>query len=162
MKNLLYILACFYILFLTGCTKSSFVGMPNPWIDCGQDLECAKNKAGFNFPVELSNINIRAMKDMIEIDYTINNKTVTLRKSKKYDGKGDISGDYNIYPVNKELSINYIKFKVRGDNDTDKIYVVNFSLNKAHYAIMCDKGLNLDEIWDIYEVIRKTDKNFEI
>ena len=147
-----------FVIFTTACTNSSYVGMPNPWIDCGQDLMCAKDKAGFIFPVELSNCNIRAMEDMIEIKYPYNNKNITIRKSKKYDGRGDISGDYNNYPANSEISINNTKFNVRGDNDSDKIYVINFSSKKSHYAIMSDKGLNLDEIWSIYVIIKKAEK----
>ena len=147
-----------FIVFTTVCTNSSYVGKPNPWIDCGQDIKCAKDKAGFNFPVELSNCNIRAMEDMIEIQYPFNNKNITIRKSKKYDGRRDISGDYNNYPANKEVSIKDTKFNIRGINDNDEIYVVNFSSKKSHYAIMSDKGLNLDEIWSIYEIIQKAEK----
>lgn len=159
MKKLKVLFVCgLFVIFSTACTNSSYVGMPNPWIDCGQDIKCAKDKAGFNFPVKLSNCNIRAMENMIEIQYPFNNKNITIRKSKKYDGSGDISGDYNHYPANKEKSINNTKFSVRGDNDTDKIYVANFSSKKSHYAIMSDKGLDLDEIWNIYEIIQKAEK----
>ena len=92
MNNLKGLFICsLFVIFTTACTNSSYVGMPNPWIDCGQDLKCAKNKAGFNFPVELSNCNIRAMEDMIEVEYPFNNKEVTIRKTTKYDGIGDIS-----------------------------------------------------------------------
>ena len=147
-----------FIVFTTACTNSSYVGMPNPWIDCGNDLKCAKDKAGFNFPIELSNCNIRAMEDMIEVEYPLNNKNIKIRKSKKYDGRGDISGDYNNYAVNKDFFINGVKFNIRGQNDDDKINVVNFSSNKSHYAIMCDEGLNPDEISNIYEIIKKADK----
>ena len=90
--------------------------------------------------------------------YLADEKNITIRKSKKFNDKWDISGDYNVYPINKEVSINYTKFKIRGDNDTDKIYVVNFSQNKARYAIMCDKGLKLDEIWNIYEIIKNSNQ----
>ena len=153
-----FCISCLFAAFTTACTNSQLVGIPNPWVDCGNDLKCAKNKAGFNFPVELSNCNFRAMEDMIEIEYPFNNKNITIRKSKKYDGRGDISGDYNNYSVNKEISINNVSFKIRGENEKDKINVVNFSSKNAHYAIMCDNGLYLDEVWSIYEIIKKADK----
>ena len=157
MNKLKYlIIYCFLIIFSTACTSSQQTGIANPWIECGQDLKCAKEKAGFAFPINIEKCNIRAMEDMIEIEYPFNEKNVIIRKSTG-NNIGDISGDYNNYNINKELSINYIKFNIRGDDDRDKIYVANFFAKKANYAIMCDKGLNLDEIWNIYEIIKKAD-----
>ena len=78
--------------------------MPNPWIDCNDDIYCASQKAGYNFPLRVQNYSVRAMKDMIEIIFPLDKKrTVTVRKSQAADGKWDengiidISGVYNNY-----------------------------------------------------------------
>lgn len=160
MKNLKYLLACFCILFLSSCTNEQKVGLANPWTDCLQDMNCAKKIAGFNFPLKLSNYTIRAMQDMIEITYPLDEtRYVTIRKSQKYSGNGDTSGDYNNYPVSKKIFINDVPFYIRGDNDIDKIYVMNFSASKGYYSARCENGMTVDEIKGIYEIIRKADES---
>ncbi len=136
----------------TACTKNrQYVQLANPWHDCQTDLNYAAKVAGFKFPLVLSNFNVRAMKDMIQIEYPIDKeRTVTVRKSGS--NKGDISGDYNIYPVNKPVTLkNGVKIDTRGDNKL--IYVANFGAEQGYYSISCDKGLSVDEIYGIYKII---------
>ena len=75
--------------------------MPNPWTDCRDNLECAGKIAGFEFPVVLSNLQVRAMKDMIEVTYPLDEfRDVVVRKTTEdLYNKIDISGDYNNYPI---------------------------------------------------------------
>ena len=55
MKKLIFLLLTFFV--LIGCSsklvekQQGFVGMANPWTDCGTDLELASQIAGFLFPV---------------------------------------------------------------------------------------------------------------
>ena len=80
--------------------------MQNPWIDCGDDISCAAKKAGFNFPLRVSNYSARAMEDMIEMKFQLDKKrTVTIRKSVKFYNSGDNSGVYKNYPVLKDISL---------------------------------------------------------
>ena len=96
--------------------------IPNPWTECNDDIYCAANIAGFNFPLRINNYSVRAMKGMMELKFPINKKrTVTVRKSTLSDGKfdkngiADISGDYNNYPVNKTIWIERaVPFNIRG------------------------------------------------
>ena len=98
--NLIFLIILTTVLFC-GCATSSMCGMPNPWIECGDNLECAAKKAGFQFPLVLSNYQVRAMSDMIEVSFLLNDeKEVVVRKSVKDINEGDISGVYTKYPIN--------------------------------------------------------------
>lgn len=137
--------------------------IPNPWTECGDDIYCAANIAGFNFPLQIKNYSARAMKDMIEITFPLDKKRIAkIRKSQIYDIKADdngikdISGDYNTYPVNKTILINgNIPFNVRGDKN--KFYVVNFAAESGYYSIMCDKGLKIKDIKYFYKLLEEAE-----
>ena len=45
----------------------NITAMPNPWIDCADDIICGAKKAGFNFPVNVTNYTVRAMEGMLEL-----------------------------------------------------------------------------------------------
>ncbi len=168
MKNfkILLIAICFIQVFFIQNTYS----MPNPWIDCNDDLYCAAQKAGFNFPLRVQNYTVRSMKDMIEITFPLNkNNIVTVRKSQFYNGKADkngikdISGDYNIYPVNKSINLkNGVILNVRGNKK--KFYVVNFAAETGYYCFYSKKGLNTKDINKLYNLLEEAEApkyNFE-
>jgi len=140
---------------LSACTtiKQEVIGMPNPWIECNTGIQKAAKVAGFGSPLVLSDCKIRAMKDMIEVTYPLDKeRDVIVRKSAEYEGIGDISGDYNKYPVNEKKELfDSVWADFRRDND--KIYVVNFSAESGFYSINCPKGMSLDEVKNIYEMI---------
>lgn len=156
MKKILYsilILSCFVF-----CINKT-LAIPNPWTDCGDDIYCAANIAGFNFPLNVENYSVRAMSDMIEITFSLDRKrSVTVRKSKLYKGIADeygiqdISGDYNKYSVNKIIKIeNSVPFRVRGDKN--KFYVVNFAAETGYYCFICKKGLRQKDIKYLYKLL---------
>ncbi len=160
MKKILYsvlILSCIAF------AMHSVSAISNPWIDCQDDIYCAAEKAGFNFPLRIKNYSVRAMKDMIEITYPFDKKrTVTIRKSQLFEGKADengikdISGDYNNYPVNKTIWINNaVPFKVRGDKN--KFYVANFAADSGYYSFMCERGLKIKHIKSLYELLAEAE-----
>lgn len=158
MKRKLFIAAVILVgtFLLTGCSKDANVGMPNPWSDCGDDLQCAANAAGFNFPLVLSNYSARAMNGLFEITYPLDEfRSVTVRKSLT-DGNGDISGVYNDYPVNKEIMLyNAVPIQIRGNND--KIYVMNMSAESGYYSAYCEQGMTLKEVEGVYNVIAEAE-----
>ena len=89
MKNLyklslkIFCLLCCVIM-LSACTQQpqTLIGMANPWTDCRDNLECAGKIAGFEFPLILSNLQVRAMKDMIEVTYPLDEfRDVVVRKT---------------------------------------------------------------------------------
>ena len=139
------------------------IGMANPWTNCGTDFEQAEQIAGFSFALELPNYNVRAMKSMIEINYSLDQtRTVCVRKTdtEKFSNNGDISGVYTNYPVKEEMTLqNSVPIKVRGTQD--KIYVMNMAISNVHYSAYCKEGMNLQEVERICNIIvqAETKKN---
>ena len=150
--NLIFLIILTTVLFC-GCATSRMCGMPNPWIDCGDNLECAAKKAGFQFPLVLSNYQVRAMSDMIEITYPLDEfRNVTVRKSLTETDNLDISGDYNKYPISDEVVLKSgVVINVRRDNT--KYYVAYFAAESGVYSINCQKGMSLSELQGVFDVI---------
>ena len=159
MKKLLisvFVLTCFVIV-------DRVFALPNPWIECGDDISCGAKKAGFNFPLRVKNYSVRAMEDMIEITFPLDKKrTVTVRKSQRYGGGADeygikdISGDYNNYPVNKTITLdNGVVFNVRGKKN--EYYVVKFAAETGYYSFVSDKGLKLKDIKYFYKLLEEAE-----
>lgn len=142
------------VIFCVGCSQNNIAYLPNPWVDCQDNLKQAAKVAGFKFPLILSNYQVRAMKDMIEITFPLDEfRDVTVRKSEK---GGDISGVYNKYPINKEIMIkDCVPMQIRGNKD--KIYVMNMSASSGYYSAYCEKGLSLREVEGIYEIIAEVE-----
>ena len=137
--------------------------IPNPWIDCNEDMYCASQKAGFNFPLRVQNYTVRAMADMIEIRFPLDNKRiVTVRKSQNFDGEADesgikdISGDYNKYPVNKTVKLkNSVIFNVRGYKN--KFMVVNFAAESGYYSFYSKDGMYMRDINRLYKLLEEAE-----
>lgn len=137
--------------------------LPNPWSECGNDISCAADVAGFNFPLQVQNCQIRAMKDMIEITFSNTwKRKVTIRKSVFYEGNSDeygikdISGDYNDYPINKIIWIEQsVPFRVRGDKN--RFYIANFAAETGYYSIICEKGLKFKDIKYFYKLLEEAE-----
>ena len=137
--------------------------IPNPWIDCKDDIYCGAQKAGFNFPLRVQNYNVRAMKDMIEITFPLDNKrTVTVRKSEIFEGLADengikdISGVYNDYPINKNVKLkNGVIFSVRGDKK--KFYVVSFGAETGYYSFYSPNGMKMKDINKFYNLLEEAE-----
>ncbi len=158
MKKILYLTLAFLISLLCfNFSKSNAIA--NPWIDCGDDIYCASNKAGFNFPLRVENYSVRAMKDMIEINYPLDEtRTVCVRKTAtdEFSNNGDISGVYIEYPVNEDVTIQEsVPIKVRGTGD--KIYVMNMAASSGYYSAYCKDGMSLQEVEQIYEIIAEAE-----
>ena len=158
-KTILLIL----ILFISLVMKYNANAMINPWIDCDDDIYCAAQKAGFNFPLRVQNYTVRAMNDMIEIIFPLDKKrTVTVRKSQLYEGETDkngikdISGVYNNYPVNKSIKLqNGVIFNTRGDKK--KYYVVNFAAESGYYSFYSKEGLTIKDINRFYNLLEEAE-----
>ena len=150
--NLIFLIILTTVLFC-GCATSRMCGMPNPWIECGANLECAAKKAGFQFPLVLSNYQVRAMSDMIEITYPLDEfRNVIVRKSLTETDNLDISGDYNKYPISDEVVLKSgVIINVRRDNT--KYYVAYFAAESGVYSINCQKGMSLNELQGVFDVI---------
>ena len=176
MKKILFLLLTFFV--LVSCAEKNtieetkntveepkMVGMANPWTDCGTNFNQAAEIAGFTFPLNISKCDVRAMKDMIEINYPLDQtRTVCVRKtdSSRFvndnggDYKGDISGVYMDYPVNEKIMLqNSVPIYVRGTGD--KIYVMNMAASSGYYSAYCKDGMSLQEIEQIYETIAEAE-----
>lgn len=137
--------------------------MPNPWIECADDINCGAEKAGFNFPLKVENYTVRAMEGMLELRFPLDDgRKVIVRKAVEFEGEPDengiidISGDYNQYPVNKTITMeNGVKFSVRGEENNYKL--VNFAAETGYYSIMCEDGLNKADIEHFYELLAEAE-----
>ena len=170
MKKLLFLLVTFFI--LVGCSDSKnieekpmLVGMANPWTDCGTDFDQAAEIAGFTFPLNLQQCDVRAMKDMIEVNYPLDEaRTVCVRKtdSSRFvndnggEYEGDISGVYIDYPVNEKIMLHdSVPIYVRGTGD--RIYVMNMVASNGYYSAYCKEGMDLEDVEDIYNIIAEAE-----
>ena len=161
MRKTLFFTVIAIFLFANIMQKTSAI--PNPWMDCGDDISCGAKCAGFNFPLRVENYSVRAMKDMMQITFPFGRKReVIARKAQIFDGPEDengikdISGDYNKYPVNKSVKLkNGVVFNTRGEKN--KFYVVNFAAESGYYSFMCDKGLKLKDIQRIYNMLEEAE-----
>jgi hypothetical protein len=150
-------------IFLFFASSQYSQAMPNPWINCNDDIYCASKKAGFNFPINVKNYSVRAMEGMIEITFPLNrNNIVVARKSQlsnvEADGNGikDISGDYNEYPINKNIRLkNGVIFSVRGNKN--KFYVASFAAETGYYSFMCKKGMTKKDIQKLYNLLQEAE-----
>ncbi len=161
MKNFTKILSVLAIsLTLCGCSSPDNLKstqMPNPWYDCNDNLEQAAKIAGFKFPLILSNYTVRAMKDMVEITYPLDEtRYVTVRKSQEEINGGDNSGDYNKYPQNDVFTLdNGVNINVRRNGD--KIYVMYFGAESGYFSARCEQGMSYKEVEGIYNVIAEVE-----
>ena len=161
MKKIMILLVT--IFFASLFFMRSVFSIPNPWIDCGDDIYCASQKAGFNFPLRVQNYNVRAMKDMVEITFSLDNeRIVTVRKSQFYEGKADkngikdISGVYNNYSVNKIIKLkNGVIFNTRGYKN--KFYVVNFASESGYYSFYSKDGMTINDIDQLYNLLEESE-----
>ncbi len=163
MKKILFLLLIFVA--LIGCSgktveeKPKLIGMANPWTDCGTNFSQAAQIAGFAFPLKLSKCDVRAMKNMIEINYPLDEvRKVCVRKTdtEKFSNNGDISGVYAEYPVNEKIMLkDAVPIYTRGTGD--KIYVMNMAASSGYYSAYCKDGMSLQEIEQIYEIIAEAE-----
>lgn len=137
--------------------------LPNPWIDCGADISCGAQKAGFTLPLKAKNYTVRAMEGMLELRFSLEDgRKVIVRKTLKFDAQAnengiiDISGDYNQYPTNKTITLdNGAKFSVRGEENNYK--VANFAAESGYYSIACPEGLSQSDIEHFYNLLAEAE-----
>ena len=145
------------LLLLTGCGKKeepetvSFVGLANPWIECGT-LKEASELTGFevSMPEEIEGYPyqlIQAIKESTVQQFYSDKEmsdpdrnVVLLRKGK---GTEDISGDYNTYEKEETVTIQGMEVHLRENGGL--VYVATWTQGGYAYAIDADKGLTATE-----------------
>ncbi len=162
MKNIckkFSILVCLVFSFLTtACTQITDDNTLNLLTDCKDDLSCAANIAGFKFPLVLSNFNVFAMEDMIEITYPLDeNRDVTVRKTTlNNDNKIDLNQNHEKYQVKDILTLeNGVTVTVLKNGKN--IYVAYLAADSGYYSIFCPKGMSEKDIWQIYNVLAEAE-----
>ncbi len=137
--------------------KNHHAGMPNPWINCQDSLTKAAEISGFSFPLLLSNYTVRAMKDLIEIRYPLDEtRYLLVRKGKKTFAHEDISGNYHYYPkTEKTVLDNQMTMTLRRDGQS--VYVMLLTTDMYLYSVNCQKGMTLEEVRTIYQVIAEAE-----
>lgn len=152
------VVICFVAIITCGCTYKTMpiVGMHNPWSECQENYSCAEKIAGFNMPLKLSNYSVRAMKDMIEVTYPLDEfRNVVVRKSIDESKGVDNSGDYNEYDESILTLSNGVEINLRKKDG--KIIVMYFAAESGCYSARCEKGMTEKEVEDIYNVIAEVE-----
>ena len=138
-------------------TEALRVQLPNPWTDCKNDLLKATDIAGLTFPLQLASYSARAMKNLIEIRYPLDeHRFLVVRKGKKTFDLADISGDYNSYPITEKLTWDR-QTPITFRKDEKAIYVMFFETGSHVYSVNCLKGMTIKEAKDAYQVIREAE-----
>ena len=131
----------------TGILTEDDLGIPNPWVDCGDDLALAAEVAGFEFRIPaLANYTVSVLPgELIKVTYPKDEVTdIVLCEAAVEPESGDLSGDYNDYPVEETRTISGIEAAIRGDSEL--IYVANFNIGDSWYCISCTGGLSEEEL----------------
>ena len=158
-KIILIITLCILTIMTSACTDNQLNGMPNPWKECLDSMECATKVAGFKFPLTLSNYTVRAMKGMFEVTYPLDEtRNVTVRKSFDEENGFDNSGDYTKYENNGTLKLsNGVEINTRGNGD--KINVMYFAADSGVYSASCAQGMTAEEAEGVFKVIAEAESS---
>ena len=158
-KIILVITLCILTIITSACTDNQLIGMPNPWKECLDSMECATKVAGFKFPLTLSNYTVRAMKGMFEVTYPLDEtRNVTVRKSFDEENGFDNSGDYTKYENNGTLKLsNGVEINTRGNGD--KINVMYFAAESGVYSARCAQGMTAEEAEGVFKVIAEAESS---
>lgn len=156
MKKILFIIL-FSAISLIGYSTLKTSALPNPWIDCEDDISCGAKKAGFNLPIRVKDYYVRAMDGLLEINFPLDKKrNVSLRKTLIYTGNENLSGVYYDFPINKTVTLkNGVVFNLKGKKKT--YYIANFSAETGYYSIYSKEGLKLKDINYFYELLEEAE-----
>ena len=115
-------------------------GVANPWSEY-ETLAAAGNAAGVSFDApdalgKYKQSGIRAMKGMIDVDYSNGKKEICARKG---TGTDDISGDYNEYEKTERVKISGVKVTLRLNGD--KVGSAIWTDGKNSYAYYVEGGI---------------------
>lgn len=152
-----FYLFCFlFCIGIAACTpqeKTASLQLPNPWTDCQDNLQKAAEIAGFSFELVLSNYQVKAMKNMIEITYPLDEKrNLTARKSDKSFNDGDLSGIYINYPIKEPVFFDHGQSAIVR-RDANQVYVLFFQKGNYYYSASCIDGMSFKEAKGAYDVI---------
>lgn len=130
------------------------VGMPNPFVQVN-DIDRARNVSGINaellkaVPAGFRNtpqITVLGKNQMVQISYSDNidpSQKLHYRISDKLSSSV-MNGDFNKYPVQKNIVINGIEVKVKGDDSGFR--TVEWSNHGLNYCILSDIPLTETDI----------------
>ncbi len=162
MKKKIIIAACAaaVIATLTGCatntsTKiSSSVGMANPWEEY-KTLDEAEEAVGFEITLpeawsEADDAIYRVCAGLNEIEVQINDGDDSVRKAKD---DGDISGDYNEYASEEEVTVGEITATFKGE-DKDSVKLAVWTSGDYSYSISISDAVSSEEMQKLVENLK--------
>lgn len=120
----------------------------NPWKD-SDSLSEAETDAGFKIVIpetldEYTPSSYRSIKgDMLEIIYSDEESQEAFRIRKAPQSDEDISGDYNRYEFEKDLTVSDISVHIKR-NDTD-VFIATWAKDDFAYAVVVDENHHLTE-----------------
>ena len=139
---------------LTGCSqKEQGPVNKSTWSECGSSFVCLADNAGFEFKLDIgSNFESRATKGIAEVTFPFikDDNIITVRKTltKTDEDTSDITTKYI---VEKEISVNDIPTKVRGNGSL--FYVANFNTENAHYSVYDKTGMTTNDLQMIQNLL---------
>lgn len=137
--------------------KGESAQLPNPFIEC-DTLEEAEELAGFeisdvkNIPEEYELNQIQVIeKELMELIFENGENEIRIRKA---IGNEDISGDYNEYEENEQISMDNYTITRRGDNGKGNVFTwtqggYSYALSANIDGEGLEKNLAVDIIKDI-------------
>lgn len=162
MKKKIIIAACAFgiIATFTGCatntsTKiSSSVAMANPWEEY-KTLEEAEETVGFEITLpeawtDAADAVYRVCAGLNEIEVQINDGSDLVRKAKD---DGDISGDYNEYASEEEVTVGDVTATFKGD-DKDSVSLAVWTSGDYSYSISLSDAVSADEMQKLVESLK--------
>ncbi len=136
--------------------KESRMMIANPWKD-SDSLDEAVEDAGFDIriPESLKGYSqkfFRSIKgDMLEIIYC-DSESIEGFRIRKAHGTEDISGDYNTYETDKDLTINDMRVKLKKNGDD--VFAATWTKDDFSFAITVDEAQHFTED-DISKLIQE-------
>ena len=128
------------------------VQIANPFVEC-ETLEAAAEIAGFTIeasaPDWVEKTVIRAIKDnMIEIIYKNSDKEIRVRKGSSEE---DISGLYENFEVEENISIDDKTITIKGSENAVKVAI--WEKDKYSFAVVAKDGIEREEMENIIQGI---------
>lgn len=149
-KSMKKVLLCCLLFGLIGCSANKVaksdaninsVSITNPWVEYSS-LESALAHVSFDVkvPNETDAYYLVMDDSLFEMQY----RDISLRKE---IGSNDISGDYNEYQDEYDVTISDIVIHCKGEKD--KIYCATWYRNEYSYSMTCENGMDLDSLKSI-------------
>lgn len=128
------------------------------WTECGTDVACAEQTAGFSFPLQVTDYTLRAARGLLEISFPLDTaRNVRVIKTETEPAEIHALGE-GLQPALKESPLQLpdgITVTVFSDNQNT--YLMHFGASGGFYTAYCLEGLTTDDMNHIYRLIAEAE-----